>query len=152
MSKFNNEEAHQQLVDALETGMKELRQENKKIYTLIHTVIHEIASLESRITKNNEEQLAIMDENPILKKKKTKRDPDAPKKNKNLFEHFKLEIGAGLKSNEKTSGLTWIEQQKELGRIWREDYPTEEDRTKWKHLADEDRTRYNTEVALYKNK
>ena len=108
------------------------------------------------VKKGNEGIKALRKEVKTLKstlaktKIPTKKDKNAPKKPQNQYMMFRAEMTDTRNENDAAfKKLKWSEKNVEIGRMWREDYPSFEDRQKWKDEADQDSLRYSTEKAAY---
>ena len=87
------------------------------------------------------------------KKKKVKKDPNAPKKNKSsyiIFTEVNREKVAEELKKKMGESFTNKEVMKEMGKRW--GALPEKEKEQYKILADEDKKRYETELANYKSK
>ena len=98
----------------------------KELETRIKILEHLVSTLTVQTTKK-------------VKVKKAK-DPDAPKRAPNAYNFFVREM---KKLEPKTD-------MKELGRMWREDFSEEDDRTTWTEMAAEAKNTYQEEMKEYK--
>ena len=82
-----------------------------------------------------------------IRKKKKQKDPHAPKRALSAFILFSNELRPQLRADFPDLSITEI--AKRLGTLWRET----EDKTKWSHLAvqDKDRARLEKEAYVAKN-
>lgn len=92
------------------------------------------------------------DDDGKRKKKKVKKDPNAPKKNKSsyiIFTEVNREKVAEELKKKMGESFTNKEVMKEMGKRW--GALPEKEKEQYKILADEDKKRYETELANYKS-
>ena len=96
-------------------------------------------------TKESESAAFSTEENSKIKKVKKKKDPNAPKKDRSAYLFFCNENRTKIKAEMTES--TQKELYGEIGRQWRA--LSDSKKAKYKKMAEEDKSRYEKEVAEY---
>ena len=125
------------------SGHEYTQYKNKLFHPLIFYTTYtmsdaaKIKELETRI-KNLEHLVSTLTVQPTKKVKKTK-DPDAPKRPPSAYNLFVRE----MKKQDPKTGM------KELGRMWKQDYPDDSDRAEWNDEAAAAKKVYQAQLKAY---
>lgn len=136
---------------------KELSDKHKKKYVkMADRAKDEYKTAIADYERPSDEELAALPENQRRVKRASKeskprktKDPNAPKRPTSAFLYFSKDMRATIK--EENPELDGKDVQKEVGRVWKEDYADEKKRAKWVALAAKDKERYEAEKAEYSN-
>jgi hypothetical protein len=143
---------------------KELSEEDKKPYEKQSKKAKKEyeSQMESYVRPSEEELQELADSKPKRVRKGSKekkesknskkKDPNAPKRPSSAFLYFCKDMREEAKAKvyEENSNAKPSDVTKELGRMWREDYADESDRSSWNKKAKKDKKRYEAEMEQYK--